>query len=169
MKALVGRTKARITNLLMHLFGIHALADCLGLEIKLLTDQQKRTATMSADALVATVALEKFFNAKFVDLMGQLRVVDKTLSVGFAAGSQFYRDQDKRNGTTSEALEQIRQVVTHGEASAEEKLDRLLMLLEPQAQKLHRKAPSVPDWDQVQAENLKQLDEENNRGKSVRK
>lgn len=41
----------------------------------------------------------------------------------------------------------------------EQKIDRLLMLLEPQAARLRATRPPVPDWDEVQRDNLKQFEE----------
>lgn len=50
----------------------------------------------------------------------------------------------------------------------EQKVDRMLLLLEPKAARLQDRRPLVTDWDEVQRQNLQQF-EESNDGKSIRR
>jgi hypothetical protein len=51
----------------------------------------------------------------------------------------------------------------------EQKVDRLLLLLEPQAARLHARRPPMPEWDQVQQQNLAEQVKEDSNGKSIRR
>jgi hypothetical protein len=50
----------------------------------------------------------------------------------------------------------------HSQQEMEQKLDRLLALVEPKAQRLRDRAPAPPDWDEVQRQNLNQFEETGN-------
>ena len=105
-------------------------------------DAIARSASLGADALVATVALEKFFNAKFVAMQSQYVPLLKTIT-------EFRGAEEKRGHDLLKTQQET-----------EQKIDRLLMLLEPQAARLRAGRPvPVKDWDEVQRNNLKQFEE----------
>jgi hypothetical protein len=108
-----------------------------------LETQVKRSASLGADALVATVALEKFFNAKFVAMHSQYTPLLNTINSFRAAADQHHRDTDRQHGEFYEQLAE------------------LTKLIEPNAARLRapRRSPSQ-DWDEVQRQNLKQFEDE---------
>lgn len=65
-------------------------------------------------------------------------------------------EAELRRGETFTAAESV---MFENFAALGQTADRILLLLEPQASKLHARGVLPPDWDAVQRENLKQFEE----------
>lgn len=114
-----------------------------------------------ADVKAAVLLLDSRCDAAFG------RRGDQIAEMQVTQAREFALIQTERIAAKEEQKKQYTDLVAT-QQETEQKVDRLLMLLEPQAARLHGKTPRVPDWDEVQRENLTQFEEENN-GKSIRR
>jgi hypothetical protein len=142
---------------LMGVLGIDAMADTLGVRIYSLQSTVER-CTRKGNELASEMA---GFCRKQVDVITDLAGAQDHMATCLMPLPETLL-------ALGQAQEKLRELVHHNEAMTEEKLnsvqetlDRILTLLEPQAERLKKPKPvaAVPDWDDVQRRNLATFEE----------
>jgi hypothetical protein len=146
---MVSRMQASAENRLMELRAtiVQHFANIADAQAILSTSQDREFALIQTERIAANIASRQ-----------ALEIIADALQCGFRATSS------ARIAAGVEHKAQYADLLST-QQEMEQKLDRLLLLLEPQVAKLHapRRSPAK-DWNQVEQENLKQFEDGKNNG-----